>query len=151
LGWVFSLYGFVLDVKHICSIVFTASQETAVKIPHLSIKDHKQIAYTKEDAPVATVKDASAIDMTGKNVSFMPTRPIPPPRHFSNENIMLNPITPTALTKNQNPAFPSSVKSFTVASLQQYTDSFSQENLIGVGMLGSVYRAELPDGKVIIF
>jgi len=119
-----------------------------VKIPNVSIKDHKQIAYTKEDAPVATVKDAYAMDVTRKNVSSMPTRPIPPPRHFSNENITLSPITPATLTKNQNPAFPSSLKSFTVASLQQYTNSFSQENLIGEGMLGSVYRAELPDGKV---
>lgn len=126
-----------------------AFQETAVKILNLSIKDHKQIAYTKEDAPVATVKDAYAMDMTGKNVSCMPTRPIPPPRNFSNENITLSPISPTTLTANRNPAFPSSVKSFTVASLQQYTDSFSQENLIGEGMLGSVYRAELPDGKLV--
>jgi hypothetical protein len=40
---------------------------------------------------------------------------------------------------------------YTVASLQQYTNSFSQENLIGEGTLGSVYRAELPDGKVVFF
>jgi len=40
------------------------------------------------------------------------------------------------------------VKHFTVASLQQHTNSFSHENLIGTGMLGSVYRAELPGGKV---
>ncbi|KAI3988205.1 hypothetical protein MKX01_011994 [Papaver californicum] len=44
---------------------------------------------------------------------------------------------------------PPSVRSFTIASLQQYTNSFSQENFIGQGMLGSVYRAELPDGKVL--
>lgn len=43
----------------------------------------------------------------------------------------------------------SSIKMYTVASLQQYTNSFSQENLIGEGTLGSVYRAELPDGKVV--
>uniref|UniRef100_A0A7N0ULT0 Protein kinase domain-containing protein n=1 Tax=Kalanchoe fedtschenkoi TaxID=63787 RepID=A0A7N0ULT0_KALFE len=42
-----------------------------------------------------------------------------------------------------------SVNSFTIASLQQYTNSFSQDNLIGTGMLGSVYRAELPDGKIL--
>jgi serine/threonine protein kinase len=41
------------------------------------------------------------------------------------------------------------VKSFTIASLQQYTNSFSQENLIGGGTLGSVYRAQLPDGKLL--
>ncbi|KAL5162794.1 Protein STRUBBELIG-RECEPTOR FAMILY 8 [Glycine soja] len=31
----------------------------------------------------------------------------------------------------------------------QYTNSFSQENYIGEGMLGPVYRAELPDGKLL--
>ncbi|PPS09238.1 hypothetical protein GOBAR_AA11429 [Gossypium barbadense] len=40
-------------------------------------------------------------------------------------------------------------RSFTIAALQQYTNSFSQENLLGGGMLGSVYRAELPDGKLL--
>ncbi|KAG2278889.1 hypothetical protein Bca4012_040819 [Brassica carinata] len=41
-----------------------------------------------------------------------------------------------------------SVKHYSVASLQQYTESFSQENLLGSGMLGSVYKARLPDGKM---
>ncbi|KDP24176.1 hypothetical protein JCGZ_25833 [Jatropha curcas] len=50
-------------------------------------------------------------------------------------------------TKAQNPLI--SARSFTIASLQQYTNSFSQENLIGGGMLGNVYRAELPDGKLL--
>ncbi|KAI9198794.1 hypothetical protein LWI28_022238 [Acer negundo] len=43
----------------------------------------------------------------------------------------------------------SSVSVFTIASLQQYTNSFSEDNFIGQGMLGSVYRAELPDGKLL--
>lgn len=37
---------------------------------------------------------------------------------------------------------------FTIATLQQCTNSFSEENFIGEGLLGSVYVAELPDGKV---
>ncbi|CAK9158929.1 unnamed protein product [Ilex paraguariensis] len=56
-------------------------------------------------------------------------------------------ITPTA-SPSTKPHVPlTSVKSYTIASLQQYTNSFSQENLIGAGMLGSVYRAQLPNGK----
>ncbi|KAL2483255.1 Protein STRUBBELIG-RECEPTOR FAMILY 3 [Forsythia ovata] len=42
-----------------------------------------------------------------------------------------------------------SVKAYTIASLQQYTNSFSQENLIGGGMLGNVYKAQLPDGRLL--
>ncbi|KAK6124631.1 hypothetical protein DH2020_041619 [Rehmannia glutinosa] len=37
-------------------------------------------------------------------------------------------------------------KVYTVAELQIATNSFSEENLIGEGSLGSVYRAEFPDG-----
>ena len=40
------------------------------------------------------------------------------------------------------------VKSFSVASLQQYTNSFSEENLIRDSRFGRVYLAELPDGEV---
>ncbi|KAJ7561015.1 hypothetical protein O6H91_03G010800 [Diphasiastrum complanatum] len=38
---------------------------------------------------------------------------------------------------------------FSVADLQIATNSFSQENLIGEGTLGRVYRGELPNGKLL--
>lgn len=38
--------------------------------------------------------------------------------------------------------------SYTVASLQSATNSFSQEFIIGEGSLGRVYKAEFPNGKV---
>ncbi|WJX22860.1 Protein STRUBBELIG-REPTOR FAMILY 8 [Trifolium repens] len=38
--------------------------------------------------------------------------------------------------------------SYTVATLQSATNSFSQEFIIGEGSLGRVYRAEFPNGKV---
>ncbi|KAK6149203.1 hypothetical protein DH2020_016728 [Rehmannia glutinosa] len=40
-------------------------------------------------------------------------------------------------------------KVYTVAELQIATNSFSEENLIGEGSLGSVYRAEFPDGTIL--
>ncbi|KAM7249750.1 hypothetical protein ACFE04_000057 [Oxalis oulophora] len=43
----------------------------------------------------------------------------------------------------------SSIPVFSIPSLQQYTNSFAEENLIGEGTLGKVYTAELPDGKVL--
>ncbi|KAK6265020.1 hypothetical protein SCA6_020454 [Theobroma cacao] len=42
---------------------------------------------------------------------------------------------------------PITATSYTVASLQTATNSFSQEYLIGEGSLGRVYRAEFPNGK----
>lgn len=43
---------------------------------------------------------------------------------------------------------PITATSYTVASLQSATNSFSQENIIGEGSLGRVYKAEFPNGKV---
>ncbi|KAJ8549774.1 hypothetical protein K7X08_033481 [Anisodus acutangulus] len=43
---------------------------------------------------------------------------------------------------------PITASSYTVAALQTATNSFSQENLIGEGSLGRVYRAEFPNGKI---
>ena len=45
---------------------------------------------------------------------------------------------------------PITATSYTVASLQTATNSFRQEFLIGEGSLGRVYRAEFPNGKVLI-
>ncbi|KAL2932217.1 Protein STRUBBELIG-RECEPTOR FAMILY 3 [Bienertia sinuspersici] len=113
---------------------------------------HNQAGKVKDEQEVAKLpvsKDAHSIDMTVAAANSISAKPVPPPRHYSNENITLKPIMPILVTKTQKSTFPSSVKSFTIASLQQYTDSFSEENLIGEGMIGSVYRAELPDGKLI--
>ncbi|KAL9668528.1 hypothetical protein QQ045_006062 [Rhodiola kirilowii] len=43
---------------------------------------------------------------------------------------------------------PITANSYTVASLQSATNSFSQEYLIGEGSVGRVYRAEFSNGKV---
>ncbi|WOL13599.1 protein STRUBBELIG-RECEPTOR FAMILY 8-like [Canna indica] len=47
------------------------------------------------------------------------------------------------------PKVPISATSYTVASLQVATNSFSQDSLVGEGSLGRVYRAEFPNGKVL--
>lgn len=41
-------------------------------------------------------------------------------------------------------------EAYSVADLQAATNSFAQENLIGEGSLGRVYRGEFPDGQVIV-
>jgi hypothetical protein len=43
---------------------------------------------------------------------------------------------------------PITATSYSVASLQTATNSFSQDFLIGEGSLGRVYRGEFPNGKV---
>ncbi|XP_039830890.1 protein STRUBBELIG-RECEPTOR FAMILY 3-like isoform X6 [Panicum virgatum] len=41
------------------------------------------------------------------------------------------------------------VKSFSIASLQQYTNSFSEENFIRDSRFGKIFLAELPDGELL--
>ncbi|EEF44487.1 lrr receptor-linked protein kinase, putative [Ricinus communis] len=78
---------------------------------------------------------------------------LPKEDHPKPQTVIVTPTVPTEAStakppiKAQNPL--TSARSFTIASLQQYTNSFSQENLIGGGMLGNVYRAELPNGKLL--
>jgi len=42
-----------------------------------------------------------------------------------------------------------SATAFSVADLQEATNSFSQGNLLGEGSLGCVYRAEFPNGQLL--
>lgn len=50
----------------------------------------------------------------------------------------------------KNVKSPITATSYTVASLQTATNSFSQEFLIGEGSLGRVYRADFSNGKVFL-
>ncbi|KAF8409332.1 hypothetical protein HHK36_005407 [Tetracentron sinense] len=97
------------------------------------------------------------IDRMGLDMVLMspppPPRPPPPPPPPPVDKVIVNPVVPTEVTTGRPSTrslnLPTSLRSFTIASLQQYTNSFLQENLIGGGMLGNVYRAELPDGKIL--
>ncbi|XP_057487291.1 protein STRUBBELIG-RECEPTOR FAMILY 3-like isoform X2 [Actinidia eriantha] len=99
-------------------------------------------------------RDDHELDMSRLDIDPLrppPPPPPPPPPQF--EKVIVNPIAPTTATterpSTQSPIPQISVKSYTIASLQQYTNSFSQDNLIGAGRLGTVYRAELPNGKLL--
>lgn len=81
--------------------------------------------------------------------SLPPSPRAPPPLPF--EDVKVNPVVPSEfipVNPSSRPLPPTTVRSYSIASLQQYTNSFSQENLIGGGMLGNVYTAQLPNGKV---
>ncbi|KAI3742984.1 hypothetical protein L1987_60685 [Smallanthus sonchifolius] len=83
-----------------------------------------------------------------ETISKNPPPPLPP-QHLTAERIVVKPvpIPPTGQNILRNVDFP---RSFSISSLQQYTDSFSQENLIGRGMLGAVYMAQLSDEKLLV-
>ncbi|XP_066376082.1 protein STRUBBELIG-RECEPTOR FAMILY 3-like isoform X1 [Miscanthus floridulus] len=77
--------------------------------------------------------------------------PPPPPPLPPIERVVANPIVPPE--KRYSPptktSSPTSATPFSVASLQQYTNSFREENVIRESRLGRVYLAELPDGKLL--
>ncbi|KAF9672295.1 hypothetical protein SADUNF_Sadunf11G0026500 [Salix dunnii] len=89
------------------------------------------------------------IHMTSMNANFMPLPPPPPSLPIG--NVIANPIGHAAHKKSHSTETLSShfPRILTIATLQQYTNSFSEENFVGEGTLGSVYRAELPSGKLL--
>ncbi|KAG5010550.1 hypothetical protein JHK87_019065 [Glycine soja] len=115
-------------------------------------KKHNTNVYTRSlhkrtssDSPFEATTDKEK----GWSSKLPPLQPAPP-HHIPiipGENLIINQAISTTATKRQ--IVTNSIKVYTVASLQQYTNSFSQENYIGEGMLGPVYRAELPDGKLL--
>lgn len=118
----------------------------------LRIKPEAEKKNIKTMTSISKHKEDHEIDMTVLDVDILaPPPPPPPPPFLSVDKVTVNPIfAPVTMTGHSNRS-PNSVRSFTIASLQQFTNSFSQANLIGGGMLGTVYRAELPIGKVTFF
>ncbi|XP_075076040.1 protein STRUBBELIG-RECEPTOR FAMILY 3 isoform X1 [Nicotiana tabacum] len=97
-------------------------------------------------------KDNNDMNPSRFDIDLMPPPPHPPLPTLPHERVIVKPIVPaedTTVKPLTRPVPLTFVKSYTIASLQQYTNSFSQDNLLGSGMLGSVYRAELPNGKLL--
>ncbi|XP_027917826.1 protein STRUBBELIG-RECEPTOR FAMILY 3-like [Vigna unguiculata] len=117
-----------------------------------SYKKHNMNVYkrslhkrTSSDSPFEATDD----EEKGWSSKLPPLQPAPPHQLpiIPGENLIINRAIFGEATKRQ--IVTNSIKVYTVASLQQYTNSFSLENYIGEGMLGPVYRAELPDGKLL--
>ncbi|KAJ6377114.1 hypothetical protein OIU76_026143 [Salix suchowensis] len=105
----------------------------------------RMAAYSKQ-------KMDHGIHMTSVDANFIPLQPLPPPPpSLPIGNVIANPIGHAAHKKSHSTETLSShcPRILTIATLQQYTNSFSEENFVGEGTLGSVYRAELPSGKLL--
>ncbi|KAG9440052.1 hypothetical protein H6P81_020217 [Aristolochia fimbriata] len=91
-------------------------------------------------APTSTVANKEMLEQKVKSVS--PINPLPAEK-------LINERLPLKNGSLKRPKTPITATSYTVASLQTATNSFSQECLIGEGSLGRVYRAEFPNGKIL--
>jgi len=107
--------------------------------------------HSKRISLISECNDIYVLNNAGWGSKLPPLQPAPPHQLpiIPGENLINNPAIFVKATKRQ--IVTNSIKVYTVASLQQYTNSFSLENYIGEGLLGPVYRAELPDGKVMLF
>ncbi|CAN6216058.1 unnamed protein product [Urochloa humidicola] len=91
-------------------------------------------------------------DRTDSDLFPVAVPPPPPPPPLSPiERVVANPIVPQEKRYTPPPrtSTPTSARPFSVASLQQYTNSFSEDNVLRESRLGKVYLAELPDGKLL--
>ncbi|XP_058073229.1 protein STRUBBELIG-RECEPTOR FAMILY 3-like isoform X2 [Magnolia sinica] len=96
----------------------------------------QSVAVRKE--VIQKSKEECKIDITRREFILMP--PL-------DEKVKVNTIAPTKSGKALNPI--TSVTSFTIASLQDFTNSFDEENLIGGKTLCKVYLAEHPKGRLL--
>uniref|UniRef100_A0A0A0K3Q1 Protein kinase domain-containing protein n=1 Tax=Cucumis sativus TaxID=3659 RepID=A0A0A0K3Q1_CUCSA len=130
--------------------VVRMKQETQTEVQKVP-KDNVEREKNMPRMSAIPKKDHHEVDMSTLDVYLMPPPPPPPPPPV--EEVTAVPTVPAEvpplkpLTKNKI-TLPFA-RPYTIASLQQYTNSFSQENLLGEGMLGNVYRAHLPSGKVL--
>lgn len=115
------------------------SMNTSEAVQHKGMKS--TTSYTDDDLD-------SEMESTVSDI--LPPPPPPFLSALSAERMVVNPILPPITSDRHAKKNVNSAEFFTIASLQQYTNSFSQDNLIGGGMLGTVYRAESPK-KVSIF
>ncbi|KAK9170053.1 hypothetical protein Syun_002193 [Stephania yunnanensis] len=76
--------------------------------------------------------------------SFMPL-PTPPNAQMVFQSATENTNKRSSFSTRRIPV---TAKKFTVAELQSVTRSFGEVNFLGEGSLGSVYKAQLPDGQV---
>nr|XP_018673670.1 PREDICTED: protein STRUBBELIG-RECEPTOR FAMILY 3 isoform X2 [Musa acuminata subsp. malaccensis] len=125
------------------------SQVGRTEMGYKKPRSEEHFAETKNEVP-EVVKDSEKerehiIDMNETADIVMPQPPV--------EN---DTVTPIVLRKNvvgHSPEMmnttPTSVRSFSVGDLQQYTDNFCEENLIRDDRLGKAYLAQSSDGKLL--
>lgn len=111
---------------------------------------NKHTNLTAAPGMVTMTQKEHVIDVE-KADNFLEEQHPPKPVAQRAEKVIVNPSVRTRRGKVPSVGkvdLPTTVKSFSIASLQQYTNSFSEENFIRDSRFGKVFLAELPDGEV---
>ncbi|XP_030484096.2 protein STRUBBELIG-RECEPTOR FAMILY 2 isoform X2 [Cannabis sativa] len=103
---------------------------------------------TTHSLPVTAVRDSSPAEVEESPQMLTFRSPILGPRRMPPIYNSRTQKTSKRKSVTRKHGFPMRAKFFTIADLQSATNSFSETNLLGEGSLGSVYKAEFPDGQV---
>lgn len=98
---------------------------------------------------VGSVSNAGKGNMDMQEQRFESTTVVPDTKPIPSEKLTIDKIQGRSGSLKQMKS-PSTAASYTVGYLQASTNSFSQDNIIGEGSLGRVYKAEFSNGKVIL-
>ncbi|KAI6705046.1 hypothetical protein NL676_008008 [Syzygium grande] len=116
-------------------------------------EDHGRAGSSNRQMDVTKALSLRPKDQVGD--ASLPLQPLVSPLapHIPDKKVIVNPVVsaqPTVLRRPSERAVSSpSVPFYSIASLQEFTNSFSPENFVGEGTLGSVYKAMLPDGRLL--
>ncbi|KAF3442623.1 hypothetical protein FNV43_RR16539 [Rhamnella rubrinervis] len=128
-----------------CAVLYFAIQINryrAQKLQNLGCNSSTHsltITTAKDDSSTAPEESPQLLTFRSP---ILGRRRIPPAYHSRIEK------TAGRRSFSKNCKFPVRAKLYTVAELQSATNSFSEANLLGEGSLGSVYKAEFPDGQI---
>ncbi|PSS01834.1 Protein STRUBBELIG-RECEPTOR FAMILY 2 like [Actinidia chinensis var. chinensis] len=100
---------------------------------------------SQHSLPLRTSKDYFGAKESPR-ISGMGSPPVAAPRRIPPIHTRTDRMSRRSFSKK--PKIPSSAKVYTMAELQSATNGFSEEHLLGEGSLGSVYKADFPNGQV---
>ncbi|KAL5976205.1 hypothetical protein ACLOJK_020535 [Asimina triloba] len=111
------------------------------KKPFAKLRDMSSIHQMEKDSIQSKIVQMEKEDETDSSRSVSISMPQP------TDKVNLNHVSSTKSREDLD--HKTSVKSFTVASLQQYTNNFSEDNLIGGNTQSTVYWAQHPNGQLL--
>ncbi|KAL1368225.1 hypothetical protein HN51_022365 [Arachis hypogaea] len=143
--------GIAFTVGGVTLLVAGLTLFIATRLNRLHSERLKNLESVERSFPSLPISDSKDISTTAVDESLQ----IPPfnsasllvPRRLPSQNHKKNGETRRSFSEREKVT--GRTKVYTVAEIQLITNSFSEDNLLGEGSLGPVYRAEFPDGKVL--
>lgn len=111
-------------------------------LSHRLLSDFFPVCFWNLITDYPTAPEDSPPILTLRTPPIRSPRRIPPINHTRIEK------TSRRKSISKKCGIPARTKIYTLAEIQLATNSFSEENLLGEGSLGSVYKAEFPNGQV---